>query len=242
MSLRSVLKAALSAASKALRAAGRVARIAAAPAIMVTEAVADAATGAVRLVSRLVSPQPAVSAAEAQADAYLDAAGAETTDEARLSAFADAHIAQMKHENPEGFEEVLRVQYPEAAALQDHVRHFAWNAHRYEALDLATLPEHVRMWLEALTDDELYRVAACPIQRLDQHLRAKSERDLLVNLAPCYRLPEARVEAEAKREREIARLARDAGADRAASSVGEFLGDLHAHAMSEAGPRPVPFR
>lgn len=239
MSFKSALRAALAGVSKALRAAGTAVRYAALPAVFVVRAVVDTATGAIRFVRELVSPQPPVSAAEAQADAYLDAAAGEPDAQARLSAFADAHIAEMKDSNPEGFEAVLRTHYPEAAALQDHVRHFAWSKDRYEALDMATLPEHVRLWLEGLSDDELYRVASCPIQRLDQHLRAKSERDLLVNLAPCYRLPEARAEAEARREREIAR---DAGADRAASSVDEFLDDLHAHAVEEVGPRPVPFR
>lgn len=235
MSFRTALKAALAGVSRALRAA-------ALPAIYVTEAVVDAATGAIRLVSRLVSPKPAVSAAEAQADAYLDAAAGEPNDQARLSAWAEQHIAELKHSNSEGFEEALRGRYPEAAALQDHVRHFAWNPARYEALDMATLPEHVRLWLTSLTDDELYRVAACPIQRLDRHLRAQSERDLLVNLVPCYRLPEARAQAEARREAVIADLARSSCAERAAESVDEFLDDLHEHALTEAGPRPVPFR
>ena len=131
MSLRSVLKAALAAASKALRAAGTAVRYAALPAVFVVRAVVDTATGAIRFVRELVSPQPPVSAAEAQADAYLDAAGAEPDDQARLSAWADQHIRELKDANPEGFEEVLRVQYPEAAALQDHVRHFAWSEDRY---------------------------------------------------------------------------------------------------------------
>lgn len=241
MSFKSVLRAALAGVSKALRAAGRAARIAATPAIMVTEAVVDAATGAIRFISHIVSPQPAVSAAEAQADAYLDAAGAEPDNQAHLSAWAEQHIAELKDANPEGFEKALRGRYPEAAALQDHVRHHAWNAARYEALDLATLPEHVRLWLTSLTDDELYRVAACPIQRLDRHLRAKSERDLLVNLAPCLRLEEARAAAEAHREAVIEDLARSSCAERGAESVDEFLDDLHEHAIAEAGPRPVPF-
>lgn len=242
MSFKSALKAALQGVSRALRAAGRVARVAALPAVMVTEAVVDAATGAIRFVSRLVSPQPPISAAEAQADAYLDAAGEPlgAHDEAGVQSPVDTTRFALEH--PGLVEHFSRQAHPEAALLQDYVKAVAWGGPKFPMPDMSAVPERIMLWLEGLDDAEIERVLYAPLTRLDIHLRAQHQADLMPGLAPVLVTAEARAEAEARREREIARLARDAGADRAASSVEEFLADLHEHAVAEVGPAPVPFR
>lgn len=243
MSLRSVLRAALAGASRALRAAGRAARIAATPAILVTEAVVDAVTGAVRFVSRLVNPAPAVSVAEAQADAYLDAAAGEplgahdeggTQSPIDTSRFAETHPGLVQH--------FMRERFPEAALLQDYIKSIAWGGPAFPRPDMSQVPERIMLWLEGLDDGEIERVLYAPLARLDMHLRATHQADLMPALAPVLVTVEARAEAARRREQEIERLARNAGAERAAESVDEFLDDLHAHALEEAGPAPVPFR
>jgi|GEM_PF-3204566 len=237
MSFKSIMKAALAGVSRALRAAGRVARVATLPAVLVTEAVVDAATGALRFVSRLVSPQPAVSAAEAQADAYLDAAAGEPA-----TVESPVELDRFALQHPELVQHFSRERFPEAAHLQDYVKSVAWGGPKFPRPDMSAVPERIMLWLEGLDDGEIERVLHAPLSRLDMHLRATHQADLMPALAPVLVTVEARAEAAARREREIARLAREAGADRAASSVDEFLDDLHAHALSEAGPRPVPFR
>ncbi|MGU3466418.1 hypothetical protein ACLBXO_16350 [Methylobacterium sp. C33D] len=224
MSLRSVLKAALAGVSKALRAAGRAARAAAAPAIMVTEAVVDAATGAIRFVSRLVNPAPAVSAAEAQADAYLDAAASEP--EASAPEPAPLSMAE---------------RFPEADYLRNWCRH-AIGSPGVGPVDESVLPDRILLWLHSLDVGNLHRVAVAPLSTLDRHLRAKSVNELMTNMPPVLTDREARAAAEARRDAVIASLARASCAERAAESVDEFLDDLHEHAVSEAGPAPLPFR
>lgn len=241
MSLKSILKTALAGVSKTLRAAGRAARTvgraAAVPAVLVTEAVVDTVTGAVRFVSRLVNPQPPVSAAEAQADAYLDAVGDEpdpTPTGIDTSRFAMEH--------PELVQHLLARQHPEAALIQSYVKAVAWGGPAFPMPDMSEVPERVMLWLEGLDDAQLERVLHAPLTRLDIHLRAQHEADLMPGLAPVLVTVEARAEAAVRREREIERLARDAGADRAAESLDEFFRDTLEHAEREAGLARRPFR
>lgn len=222
MSLKSVIRAALAGVSRALRTAARAAAL---PAVYVLEAVVDTATGALKIVSRLVNPAPAVSAAEAQADAYLDAAADEP------AAPAPEPVAQVS----------MADRYPEAAYLREWCR-YAIGASDGGPVDESILPERIVLWLHGLDAGNLNRVALAPLSTLDRHLRARTVAELMTNLPAVLTDREARAEAEFRREREIARLARAAGADRAAESVDEFLDDLHAHAVEQAGPAPLPFR
>ncbi|MCJ2023582.1 hypothetical protein [Methylobacterium sp. J-067] len=224
MSLRSVLRVALSAATKAIRAVGTSVRYAALPAVFVTRAVVDTATGAIRFVRELVAPTPPVSAAEAQADAYLDAAAGEP--DAFASEPAPLSMAE---------------RFPEADYLRNWCRH-AIGSPGVGPVDESVLPDRILLWLHSLDVGNLHRVAVAPLSTLDRHLRAKSVNELMTNMPPVLTDREARAAAEARRDAVIASLARASCAERAAETVDEFLHDLHEHAISEAGPAPRPFR
>lgn len=239
MSLRSIIATALSGIAKVPRAAGRAAaftaKAIAVAAVWTVRAVVDSATGAVRFVREFVAPTPPVLPAQAQADAYLDAAEAPIVPTPDLDRFAQAHPGLVEHE--------MRRMYPEAALLQAWMKHLAYGDPSFPLPDMSQVPERVRLWLASLDDAQVERVRHAPLSRLDMHLRARSEADLMPGVAPVLTTEAARADAAARREREVEALARRTGAARAHSADPEQAElDTMAEAAAEASPSPLPFR
>lgn len=239
MSLRSIISTALRGIAAAARATGRAAaftaKAVAVPAVWTVRAVVDTATGAVRFVREMLAPSVPVLPAQAQADAYLDAAeSAPLAPSPELDRFAAAH--------PGLVEEARRREFPEAALLQAFVKHVAWGGPGFPRPDMTKVPERVMLWLTSLDDAAAERVLHASLPRLDMHLRAKCEADLMPGVPPVLTTAEARADAAARREREVESLARKSGAGRARAADPEQAElDALVEAAEEAGPSPRPF-
>ena len=200
-------------------------------AVWTTRRVYDAATGVFRIVAEVVSPPVPVAAAQDAAEAYLDAAA----QVASATPAVTPEVESLAHS-------ILERNNPLAVAVK------AWAAREFygekahpQAVDISTWPENLQTWLHSLGVDDLQRVAHAPILRLEQHLRAQCEPDLMPGLRPVLTIEGARRDTEARREAVIRALADDAGVRKpGARRGGSFKSDVDVLADLAAGEVPMP--
>ena len=202
-------------------------------AVWTTKRVYDVTTGAFRIVAELVTPPVPVLAAQDTAEAYLDAAADPVTPAVspEVRAIAD-HFIERDH--------------PLATSVRAWARQQFYGEKAYpESVDISTWPENLQTWLHSLGVDDLHRVAHAPVLRLETHLRAQCDGDLMPGLRPVLTIEGARRDAEARREAVIRTLAADAGVRTpGARRGGAFKDDVDvlADLAGQEVPSPLTFR
>lgn len=228
MSFRSAISAFGRAIAAALRATAR-------GAVWTTRKVADVTTGTVRFVAELVLPPMPVAAAQDAAEAYLDA----TADPVPVLPTISPEAKALAYS-------LLERDNPLATAVKTWANREYYGEKAYpEVVDTSAWPENLQVWMHSLGNDDLHRVAHASVLRLEQHLRAECDGDLMPGLRPVLTLEGARRDADARREAVVQALAADAGVRTpGARRGGEFKSDIDilADLAGQEVPVPLTFR